>query len=150
MGDGLRLGLIPIGDSAGEAERVKAFAETVGGALGVTVELYTAWDYRVLVSAIERGEVDLAWLPPLSAARVVRSESCVPCAIAVRGGMTSYMTALVASASSKVKTLEDLRGVRAAWVDRDSASGYVVIRAALRDKGVSLADAFAEEFFAGS
>ena len=37
--------------------------------------------------------------------------------------------------------------MRAAWVDRQSASGYVFIRAALRAKGVSLVDAFHEDLF---
>jgi ABC-type phosphate/phosphonate transport system substrate-binding protein len=40
--------------------------------------------------------------------------------------------------------------VRVAWVDRESASGYVLIRAALRAKGVSLVDAFRDELFVRS
>ena len=36
-----------------------------------------------------------------------------------------------------IETLADLRSVRAAWVDRESASGYIVIRAALRAAGFS-------------
>jgi phosphonate transport system substrate-binding protein len=60
------------------------------------------------------------------------------------------MTGLLTLKSSRIKELADLRGVRAAWVDRESASGYVVIRAALRAAGVRLVDAFAEELFVRS
>jgi phosphate/phosphite/phosphonate ABC transporter binding protein len=146
----VRLGLIPLGHTASTDERVRNFAAAVSEALGEAVVLHEASDYRVLVAAIEQGTVDLAWLPPLSAARVTRSGACAPAAIALRGGMTSYMTALVALRSSSVKSLSDLKHVRAAWVDRESASGYVVIRAALREMGVSFAEAFAQEIFVRS
>jgi phosphonate transport system substrate-binding protein len=147
----LRLGLIPLGGDTGASQRVAAFAEAFAAALGVdAIEQHKAGDYRALVSAIDQGLVDFAWLPPLSAARVVRAKSAVPAAIAVRNGTTSYMTGLLALRDGKVQSLADLRGVRAAWVDRESASGYVVIRAALRAKGVSLVDAFAEESFVRS
>jgi phosphonate transport system substrate-binding protein len=146
----LRLGLIPLGGDTGATERVEAFAEAFGAALGGPVELHKAGDYRALVAAIDQGLVEFAWLPPLSAARVVRAGSAAPAAIAVRNGTTSYMTGLLAMRSGKVKSLADLKGVRAAWVDRESASGYVVIRAALRAKGVSLVDAFSEEIFVRS
>lgn len=149
----LRLGLIPLGGDTGATERVQAFADAFGtvlGAAGEGIELHKAGDYRALVAAIDQGLVDFAWLPPLSAARVVRSRSAAPAAIAVRNGTTSYMTGLLAMRSGKVKSLADLKGVRAAWVDRESASGYVVIRAALRAKGVSLVDAFSDEIFVRS
>ena len=146
----LRLGLIPLGGDTGASERVRAFADAFGAALGGEVDLHKAGDYRALVAAIDQGLVDFAWLPPLSAARVVRAKSAAPAAIAVRNGTTSYMTGLLTLRSGPIKSLGDLKGVRAAWVDRESASGYVVIRAALRAKGVSLVDAFAEEIFVRS
>jgi phosphate/phosphite/phosphonate ABC transporter binding protein len=146
----VRLGLIPLGDGESAGERVRGFADAVSDALGCPVVLHASSDYRVLVSAIEQGLVDLAWLPPLSAARVTKSGACAPAAIAVRGGMTSYMTALVALGTSQIRSLADLKQVRAAWVDRESASGYVVIRAALRELGVSLVDAFTQEMFVRS
>jgi phosphonate transport system substrate-binding protein len=41
-------------------------------------------------------------------------------------------------------------GARAAWVDRESAAGYLVIRAALRARGLGFERAFKEEKFYGS
>jgi phosphonate transport system substrate-binding protein len=148
--DRLRLGLIPLGGDTGAVERVGAFAEALGATLGVAVEQHKAGDYRALVAAFEQKLVDFAWMPPLSVARAMRSGSAFPAAIAVRNGTTSYMTGLLAMRTSKIASLDDLSGVRAAWVDRESASGYVVIRAALRARGVSLVDAFADEQFVRS
>jgi len=143
-----RLGVIPLGDG-GEA-RVRAFVTALSTVLETEIDLHQAADYRALASAVEQGLVQYAWLPPLAAARAARSGSITPVAIAVRHGAASYMTGLVTRESSKVKTLADLRGLRAAWVDRESASGYVVIRAALRQQGLSLVDAFREDLFVRS
>ena len=140
-----RLGLIPLGE-AGDA-RVQAFATALAEAVGMEIDLHHAADYRALTSAVEQGLVQFAWLPPLAAARAVRTGTITPAAIAVRHGATSYYAGLITLASSPVRTLADLRGLRAAWVDRESASGYVVIRAALRRKGVSLVDAFSQDLF---
>jgi phosphonate transport system substrate-binding protein len=140
--------LIPQG-TGGDA-RVRAFVDALAQVLELDVEVHQAADYRALVSGLEQGLVHFAWLPPLSAARAVRSGAIVPAAIAVRHGATSYFTGLIALESSGIRSLGDLNGLRAAWVDRESASGYVVIRAALRQQGVSLVDAFAEDIFVRS
>jgi phosphonate transport system substrate-binding protein len=145
LGGGIRLGLIPLGEG-GDA-RVQAFAAALAEAAGAPVDLHHAADYRALTSAIEQGLVQFAWLPPLSAARAVRSGAVTPAAVAVRHGTTSYYAGLVALEAGPIHSIADLKGLRAAWVDRESASGYVVIRAALRQQGVSLVDAFREDLF---
>jgi phosphonate transport system substrate-binding protein len=144
----LQLGLIPLGDDSGQ--QVSTFASALASALGASVELHKGVDYRAIVAGMEQGLVDFAWLPPLSAARVARTGAGVPAAIAVRNGTTSYMTGLLTMKTSAIASVADLKGVRAAWVDRESASGYVLIRAELRRLGVSLVDAFSEELFVRS
>jgi phosphonate transport system substrate-binding protein len=141
----IRLGLIPLDDAA-EA-RVRAFVVSLAGVLRMEIDLHRAADYRALTSALEQGLVHFAWLPPLSAARAVRTGATMAAAVAVRHGATTYFAGLVTPEESRIRTLADLRGLRVAWVDRESASGYLVIRAELRRRGVSLVDAFREEFF---
>jgi phosphonate transport system substrate-binding protein len=145
---GLRLGLIPSGGDGDERERemVAALAEVLGR--GVTV--HRAADYRVVLSGLEQGVVDFAWLPPLVAARAARGKVADPLAVPVRYGDTTYTTVLVARPDSAIRSTDDLRAARVAWVDRQSASGYVVLRAALSRAGVKLADAFGQEQFVRS
>ena len=143
-----RLGLIPLGEE-GEP-RITAFVRALGDALGEPIDLHRAADYRALASAVEQGLVHLAWLPPLAAARAVRTGAVSPVALAVRSGATSYYAGLITQESSRIRAVTDLKGLRAAWVDRESASGFVVIRAALRGQGVNLCDAFAEDLFVRS
>jgi phosphonate transport system substrate-binding protein len=144
----LRLGLTPRGEEGDVRER--AFVRALADAIDGDVEVHRAQDYRVIVAGLEHGLVDFAWLPPLPAARAVRSRLADAIAIVVRYGATSYKTGLVARADSRVHSVSDLRGSRVAWVDRDSASGYLVLRAALARSGVRLASAFAEEAFVRS
>jgi phosphonate transport system substrate-binding protein len=144
----LRLGLIPRGVERDEREH--EFVVSLSDALGKQVDVHHAADYRVVLTGLEQGLVDFAWLPPLVAARAVRGRLAEPVAVAVRYGDTSYSTVLVAEATSPIRAPHDLRGARVAWVDRESASGYVVLRAALARSGVKLAQAFGHEQFVRS
>ena len=144
MSERLRFGLIP--DAANDADADR-FVRALSEHLHVEVELQRAIDYRVLVASIEQGRIDLAWVPPVGAARLVHAGAVRPVAVTMRNGSSSYLSGLFALQSSSICTIADLRGVRAAWVDRDSASGYLMIRAALRAAGVSLVTAFSEEHF---
>jgi phosphonate transport system substrate-binding protein len=144
----LRLGLTPRGEEGDTRER--AFVKALAEAVDDDVEVYRAQDYRVIVAGLEHGLVDLAWLPPLPAARAVRARLADAIAIVERYGATSYKTGLVARADSRVHSTSDLRDARVAWVDRESASRYLVLRAALARAGVRLAFAFAEETFVRS
>jgi phosphonate transport system substrate-binding protein len=144
----LRLGLIP---RSGEGDaRECEFVASLSAAFGGQVDVHRAQDYRVVVAGLEQRLVDFAWLPPLVAARAVRRRLADAVAVAVRHGGTSYATVLVSRADSSVRSLGDLRGLRVAWVDRESASGYVVLRAALARAGVKLTEAFAREVFVRS
>ena len=144
----LRLGLIPRGDDRDEREH--EFVVALSEALGSEVDVHHAADYRVLLAGLEQGLVNFAWLPPLVAARAVRGRLAEPVAVAVRYGDTSYSTVLVAQPTSPIRATRDLRGARVAWVDRESASGYVVLRAALARSGVKLTEAFGHEQFVRS
>jgi phosphonate transport system substrate-binding protein len=141
----LRFGLIPRGDDDGAPER--AFVAAAAEALGRDVEVHRAADYRVVLTGLEQRLVDFAWLPPLVGGRALRASLIDPAAIVMRYGDTEYRTALVTRTDSRIRDLKDLRGVRVAWVDRESASGYVVLRAALVRAGVQLTDAFSHEVF---
>jgi phosphonate transport system substrate-binding protein len=68
----------------------------------------------------------------------------------VRRGVSVFHSALFTTVGSPIQRPPDLQGARAAWVDRQSASGFLVIRAALRAQGIALDQAFSEDLFLGS
>ena len=126
------------------------FCESLAEATGLSVTGVGVWYYHRLLEAMATGHVDVAWLPPILAAQANDRGWASPIAIPLRGGVSYYSTALFSREGSRFRSLDELVGVRAAWVDRQSASGYLLIRAHLRALGVDLERAFAEDRFCGS
>jgi phosphate/phosphite/phosphonate ABC transporter binding protein len=122
----------------------------LAAATGLDVKPVGVWYYHRLVEAMDIGHVDIAWLPPILAAQAASRGLSAPIALPVRGGVTSYSTALFTREDAPWTSPQELAGVRAAWVDRQSASGYLIIRAQLRALGVDLDRAFASDRFTGS
>jgi phosphate/phosphite/phosphonate ABC transporter binding protein len=156
---GMALPTLPTGTRrpavAAAAVRVKlgVFCRALAGALAngpaLSVAPRTFTSYGQLLEAVHAGEVDLAWLPPRVAARAAAEERITPLVVPLRGEHAWYATALFSAPGSSIRTIGDLKGVRAAWVDPESMAGHVVIRAWLRSQGVDLEAAFSEEGFLG-
>jgi serine/threonine-protein kinase len=83
-------------------------------------------DYQSLVDAICEGEVDFAWMPPVSFVRAAERGVGVV-ALAQRYGRPTYESAIVVRVDSPILSLEELRGRTIAYVDRESASGYLFV-----------------------
>ena len=146
----VRFGVAPSAWDASTEARLAAFTAALAEETSLAVEPYASSDYRGVVEALERGEIDLAWLPPVVALRGVARGSLVALLLPVRGGSSTFSSVLFARAGSKLRAPEDLRAATVAWVDRQSAAGYLVIRAYLAYAGVDLGAAFAHEEYAGS
>lgn len=126
------------------------FCAALAAATGLAVTGVGVWYYHRLLEAMDIGHVDVAWLPPILAAQAVSRGYAAPLALPLRGGVTSYSTALFAREGSPIRSIDELVGLRAAWVDRQSASGYLLIRAHLRSLGVDTERAFVADRFTGS
>jgi phosphate/phosphite/phosphonate ABC transporter binding protein len=146
----LRFGIAPGTWDVDTESRLRGFCEALSNEAGIGVLPYATSDYRGVVSALERGEIDMAWLPPVVALRGVARGALVPLILPVRGGSSSFTAVLFTRAGSALRAPADLDGNSVAWVDRQSASGYLVIRTALVHEGVDLSRAFSHEEFAGT
>lgn len=106
-----------------------------------------AASYRELVAMIERGEIGLAWMPPVPTIELVEVRRiATPLAIPARRGATVYHAALIVRRGGP-KTIEECRGRRAAWVQRDSAAGYLVPRMQMAAQGIDVLRFFSRELF---
>lgn len=150
----IRVGVaVPDGHAEGASTtrgHLDLFCEALGDALGGPVLPYGLAHYRDLLEAMHDGSLDVAWLPPIIALRATARGRTLPIAIPLRGGAASFSSALFTRPGAAFKRPADLVAVRAAWVDRQSAAGYLVIRASLRAQGFDLERAFASESFLGS
>ncbi len=130
--------------AAARAELIKSALETV---LGEDVSVELASDYASLVALALAGSVDLLWAPAVVCARLEDEAAIV--AKTVRGGHTTYCSALVARRDANLATRR-LTGKRAAWVDRTSLGGHLLAVEHLRRLGLSADAVFARQEFVGS
>jgi phosphonate transport system substrate-binding protein len=106
-------------------------------------------DYQALVDAIAEGEVDFAWMPPVSLVQAAERGAGVV-AIAQRFGRPTYESVIVVKGSSSMQTLADLRGRSIAYVDRNSAGGYLFVADLIARELGRPTDVFREQHFQGS
>lgn len=147
---GVRVGIAFASHPSELRARLDHFCAALGTALGMPASGLGVWHYHRLLEALEMGDVDVAWLPPILAGLAVQRGRTLPIAIPVRDGAAFYSTALFTREDSPLRSAEELRGARVAWVDRRSAAGYLVIRAHLRSVGIDLDKAFGADQFLGA
>ena len=134
----------------GRADRLGAFTDALGSALGRVVRPWVAPSYADLLSAFEHGHVGLGWIPPVPALRGIHRGALTPIATPMRGGSRGFHSVLFARVASPFDSATRLMGARAAWVDPDSAAGYLITRAALAVRGMPRGSTFNGETFLGS
>jgi phosphonate transport system substrate-binding protein len=118
-------------------------------AAGITFAPVMTSSYDELAAAIRDGEVGLAWLPPVPTIDLLTNGSASVLAIPARRGAVAYHAAFIVRRGGP-KTLAELRGRRAAWVQRDSAAGYLVPRMHLAAQGFDVLRFFSRELFVHS
>lgn len=133
------------GASPSVRSRFAHFAEVLGKRMKLEVALFEAGSYEEIMAAVTSGAVDVAWLAPLPFLALEQRGAVVPLVHLHRQSGSTYRSVLVVRTDSKLATVKDLAGARAAWGDRQSASGFVVPRAALHRLGVDPRTAFPEQ-----
>jgi phosphate/phosphite/phosphonate ABC transporter binding protein len=124
-------------------------ARALSAGLGSPVRPAPSEDYEQLLQQVMSGGVDVAWLPPLLHARAAEKGARLV-ALPQRGGWLTFRSALLVRKEDPVAGPGALRGVRVAWRDRASASGYLFPRIELATLGSPPDKAFASESFYGS
>jgi phosphate/phosphite/phosphonate ABC transporter binding protein len=128
--------------------KIERFLRALSKHSGAELELHQAASYEDLAKDVKKGRIDIAWLPPIVHVRL--ASDVVPLGSILRDGRTTYEAALIVRKDSKAKTIANLRGMRAGWVDRWSAAGFVLPRVNLALLGIDARTFFRSESFHGS
>jgi phosphate/phosphite/phosphonate ABC transporter binding protein len=123
--------------------------ELLSAATGTVFYSHLALTYRELADSLRRGDLGLAWMPPIPAIELQDQGAATALGLPARGGQTSYHAAFIARKGGP-KTIAEMKGRRIAWVHRDSASGYLVPRLHLASQGFDVFHFFSRELFVGS
>lgn len=146
----LSFGLVPPASFVGVDRHLGGLLRWLETRTGLTIVRRQVASYDDLARLLRVGVLHAAWLPPILYARL-EDEGVVSALVsAERGGSEPFVAVMVARAGSRIASLEDLAGTRAAWVDPLSATGYVVPRLRLASQGKDPSRLFRSEAFFGS
>lgn len=126
----LRIGLSPAMGPTRARAAGDRIGTTLAKALGRSVRPVVLGDYHTLVDWLIQGELDLAWMPPIPFVHAVDRGATLVAAIS-RAGHATYDAAIFVRVDSPIFRIEELVGQSMAWVDRESAGGYLFAAAAL-------------------
>lgn len=143
-------GLAAPGTTRAEAGELVQFAAILSAHTGIEFCVDCASSYDELAARMSSGVTDVAWLPPIVFLGLEQRAVATPLVAHHRGGDSKFQAVLITQRSSKIRTVVGIPGARVAWVDRWSASGYVLPRIQLAALGIDPRTAFSEERFFGS
>ena len=148
----LRIGVLGGENEADRIGRYGGYARLFEETFGVPVRLFQASDYGGVVQAFAGRHIEIASMSPAAyAASWMESNGNVEPILVTQeaDGSTSYIAVMYTRADSGITSLEQMRGRSMAWADPNSASGYLIPRAALRAAGISPETFFGRTGFAG-
>lgn len=147
----VRIGFNPTQDSDELTAAAQAIADFLEAELGGTieVEVFLPTDYRGLIEAMRSGNLDFAFFPPDGFVIAQREADALVLLKSVRFGNPFYWSAIIVRKDSGIDSLADLEGKDIAWVDPNSAAGYVFPRSEIIVAGIDPDDFFANQTFAG-
>jgi phosphonate transport system substrate-binding protein len=149
VGKTVAFGVVPTGAAQG-AQGLEHLVGYLSDTLGRRVVGVQADSYSGLVSALERGKLQFAWMPPLLLVLAQERIALQPLVATVRKGQLDYRAVLFSLEEAPHRGLADFRGRTVAWVDRTSAAGYLYPRLHLASRGIDPDAHFGAELLLGS
>lgn len=146
----LRLGRIPYTNSSTMVQQHDAFLKYLTEKLGVkSVRLTTAPKYSSVLNKLVEGDIDIGWLASFNAVEARNNPEVELLCKPVRYGTTTYRGIIIARQDSGIRTLSDLKNKKIAWVEPESASGYVFPKAMMYEANIDPDRDFSETAFLG-
>ncbi|MCK5798699.1 MAG: PhnD/SsuA/transferrin family substrate-binding protein [Deltaproteobacteria bacterium] len=150
-GPALRFGLAPVFHKAKVKLHFVDFLRYIERRVGRRVDLVVAKSYVDLRHRLVEGSLAVAAITPLQFVRLRAAHPDVPMlASVINEGARTYQAYLVVRAGSPIKTVAQVKGKRVCYVDKGSASGYLMARRDLRAHGVDPDKDFSGVRFSGS
>ena len=146
------MGLIPADDAEEMLRNYEPVRNYLSEKLGIPVEIQVASDYTAVIEAMRAKHIDMAWFGPFSyiiAANVANAEAIVN-GVRRSDGKSDYHSIIVVRADSGIKTLQDLKGKKFAFVDPASTSGNLIPRKILIENGIDPDEDFGMTYYAGT
>jgi len=144
----LRLGVTPFAELPVLYRETRALADYLAKNTSRRTRPVLVSDYRDMLYLLHQDRLDLAWCTPTLYARARGKVNYDVLCNIVRGGKSKHTGLIVVRADSPYRTLADLKGTTFDYVDRGSATGFVLPNLALERAGIEPLSFFHEVRFA--
>lgn len=131
-------------------ENYAPILESIAQKVGKVAKIIIVSDYDSLGRSLLNGTIDVGWFSPFAYVATKSKGNITPMVTTVVNNNSSYNGYIIARKDKLFTSLDSLQGKRFAFVDKQSASGYVYPRAMLLDAGKQPERFFSETVFLGS
>ena len=146
----IKMGFVPLKNSERLVEDLKPISDYLTERLGVKVEAFTASNYIGVVEGLGSGSVDFGIIPPFSSLLAQKQSNAKPILTSKgKTGKPGYTAELYVRKDSGIKSLQDVKGKKVAFVDPSSSSGYIYPGAMLVNAGLNLDKDISYQFSGG-
>ena len=145
----LRIGYDPIGNLSGGGLDPSSLNDGLSSRLGMPVtSAYVFPTYADTVKALGEGNIEVAWLSPLSYLYAYQKYGAnVILRRLTPEGQKTYQSYIITRKNSGIRTLYDLKGLQFAFVNSLSTSGNLIARYEFKRRGLD-PDSYVEGFYA--
>lgn len=131
-------------------ENYTPILEAIAKKLGLEPKIIIVSDYDSLGRSLLKGTIDVGWFSPFAYVSAKDKGEITPLVTTVVNKNASYHGYIIARKDKAFQSIDSLQGKRFAFVDKQSASGYVYPKAMLLDQGKVPETFFSETVFLGS
>jgi len=132
----IKLHFIPSVDAKVIETNSKAFKDYLEKETGYKYDVTIPQSYVAVVEAFGTKRADIAAFNTFGYLMAHEKYGAEAKLTVIRHGLSTYQSMFVAKADSGIKSVQDLKGKKVAFVDPASASGYILPLKLLKDKGI--------------
>jgi len=146
----LRFSIVSYSEPEKIFKKGSAIKEYFESSMSLEVKIVVLRDYSSLIDLLKVGQVEVVWAAPLIYKTVKDSINYNLLLKTMEGDSPFYQGAIVVRKDSGIKTVEDLKGKKMAFVDEASTSGFFLQNKIINDAGYSSLSFFSAFEFVGS
>ncbi len=148
----VRIGFNPTQNSDELTQAAQAIADYLEDSFAgqIEVEVFLPTEYSGLIEAMRSENLDFAFFPPDGFVLAQRDANAQVLLKSVRFGNPFYWSAIIVRKDSGITSVAGLEDKTMAWVDPNSAAGYVFPRSEIILAGIEPDNFFSNQTFAGA
>lgn len=134
----IKFGILPRLSSEVLYGMFKPLAEYLTKETGEKVSIVIPKDFDAFKDAVKGGQVDVGFANPLIYVQLKKDSNISPLALAVESKAgKKFRGIIIARADSGINKIQDLKGKKLVFVEKDSAAGYIFQMLALNKAGLN-------------